>query len=77
MKYLLVLFLLLPACVQRQSIPSTYSHGKCWNWDSLEKEKGWRCLTRHPYRSQVCSRKNGHKGKHHVHGVHDCLLVWE
>lgn len=71
----------VPVTVTNQSWNSSYSSGKCWIWNTVEKEyynrKVKKCYAIHEGKTAWCMRKKGHKGKHHFHGVNDCYMVWK
>ncbi len=56
------------------------SKGYCKDWSLVEMEiRGHTlCSERrmlNDYRF-VCTRKLGHMGAHHMHGVNDCIWIW-
>ena len=73
----------LSGCFHPSSEPPTqlsYSHGKCFFWESIEKDsykaKSF-CLTAPKTgKSAFCTRAYGHRGKHHFHTFSECARVW-
>ena len=57
-----------------------YRTGKCWIWQTAEKEfynhKLSKCNARTKNPTAWCMRKKGHWFSHHFHGSGDCYLVF-
>lgn len=56
------------------------SRGKCWHWDSIEREIVGHTLCNERRKingfSMVCTRKLGHRRAHHMHGAEDCYWIF-
>lgn len=57
-------------------------HGKCWFFDRIEREIIGHsvCYKSHQIRYGLilqCTRRYGHKGKHHAHSDIECEAVWK
>ena len=85
-KTILILALILAGCAGPQKGGNGgphfygYSAGKCWNWDSIEKQvkKHGECGKTIVFRDEVyeCSRDKKHGGWCHGHIFDNCVILF-